>query len=100
MKDPKLWIPVAIDKILEDKETKFAEDFFQAANMFITVKFGQNESLLCNPSCAVINLLSSIKRRAGFAHTNVTLDLSDETGNVLSYKIHVVVSVSHAHELY
>ena len=48
--------------------------------MFITVKFGENESLLCNPSCAVINLLNSIRRRAGYANTNVCLDLSDETG--------------------
>ena len=48
--------------------------------MFITVKFGNNESILCNPSCAVVNLLSSIKRRAGFKHTNVCIDLSDENG--------------------
>ena len=51
-----------------------------AVAMFITVKFGENESLLCNPSCAVINLLNSIRRRAGYANTNVCLDLSDETG--------------------
>ena len=50
--------------------------------MFIIVKFGQNESLLCNPSCAVINLLTSIKRRAGYGNTNLILDLSDETGKV------------------
>lgn len=49
--------------------------------MFITVKFGENETLLCNPSCAVINLLNSIRRRAGYGNTNVCLDLSDETGN-------------------
>ncbi|KAL8623859.1 hypothetical protein ACOMHN_002187 [Nucella lapillus] len=48
--------------------------------MFIIVKYGQNESLLCNPSCAVVNLLTSIKKRAGYGNTNLTLDLSDETG--------------------
>ncbi|KAK2161357.1 hypothetical protein LSH36_118g05015 [Paralvinella palmiformis] len=47
--------------------------------MFIIVKYGNNESLLCNPSCAVINLLNSIKRRAGYGNTNVCLDLSDES---------------------
>jgi hypothetical protein len=48
--------------------------------MFIIVKYGQNESLLCNPMCATINLLSSIKKRAGYGNSNVVVDLSDETG--------------------
>ena len=48
--------------------------------MFIIVKYGNNESLYCNPSCAVINLLNSIKRRTGYGNTNVCLDLSDESG--------------------
>lgn len=48
--------------------------------MYIIVKYGNNESLLCNPSCAVVNLLASIKRRAGFANSKTLLDLSDETG--------------------
>ena len=48
--------------------------------MYITVKFGNNESILCNPSCAVVNLLSSIKRRAGYKQANILLDLSDENG--------------------
>lgn len=56
--------------------------------MFITVKFGENESLLCNPSCAVVNLLNSIRRRAGYANTNVCLDLSDETGLVKELDAH------------
>lgn len=51
--------------------------------MFVIVKFGNNESLLVNPSCAVVNLLTNIKRRAGFAHTNKTIDLSDENGKTL-----------------
>ncbi|XP_022328980.1 uncharacterized protein CXorf65 homolog [Crassostrea virginica] len=50
--------------------------------MFILVKYGNNETLLCNPSCAVINLLTNIKRRAGYGNSNVTVDLSDETGLV------------------
>lgn len=48
--------------------------------MFILVKYGNNETLLCNPSCAVVNLLTNIKRRAGYGNSNVTVDLSDETG--------------------
>ena len=50
--------------------------------MFILVKYGNNETLLCNPSCAVINLLHSIKSRAGYGKTNVTVDLSDDTGRL------------------
>ncbi|XP_025103693.1 uncharacterized protein CXorf65-like [Pomacea canaliculata] len=56
--------------------------------MFIIVKYGQNETLLCNPSCAVINLLTSIKRRTGFGNTNLILDLSDETGLIKELDIH------------
>lgn len=51
--------------------------------MFITVKYGNDESLLCNPSCAVVNLLNSIKRRAGMSNNqSVMLDLSDVTGEL------------------
>jgi len=50
--------------------------------MFIVVKYGSNETLICNPSCAVINLLTSIKRRAGYGNSDVTVDLSDETGKL------------------
>ncbi|XP_074662566.1 uncharacterized protein CXorf65 homolog [Tubulanus polymorphus] len=56
--------------------------------MFITVKFGKNESLLCNPSCSVINLLTNIKQRAGFSETGVTLDLSDEKGLIKELDLH------------
>lgn len=51
--------------------------------MFIIVKYGQNETLLCNPMCAIINLLNSIKKRAGYGNSNVIVDLSDETGIAL-----------------
>lgn len=50
--------------------------------MFIVVKYGHNESLLCNPMCAVVNLLKNIKGRAGYGQTNVTVDLSDENGEL------------------
>lgn len=53
--------------------------------MFILVKYGNNETLLCNPSCAVINLLTNIKRRAGYGNSNLTVDLSDETGIVILF---------------
>ncbi|KAJ8308607.1 hypothetical protein KUTeg_013481 [Tegillarca granosa] len=56
--------------------------------MFIIVKYGNNETLLCNPSCAVINLLTSIKRRAGYGNSNVIVDLSDETGLVKELDTH------------
>ncbi|XP_060568119.1 uncharacterized protein CXorf65-like [Ruditapes philippinarum] len=56
--------------------------------MFILVKYGNNETLLCNPSCAVINLLTSIKRRAGYENTNVTVDIADETGLVKELDTH------------
>ena len=56
------------------------EEKYIQINMFILVKYGNNETLLCNPSCAVINLLTNIKRRAGYGNSNVTVDLSDETG--------------------
>lgn len=57
--------------------------------MYIIVKYGQNESLLCNPSCAVVNLLTSIKRRTGYGNTNLVLDLSDETGLVKELDVHM-----------
>ena len=50
--------------------------------MYIRVKYGKNEELICNPMCAVVNLLSSIKKRTGYHNQNIRLDLSDETGDV------------------
>ena len=56
--------------------------------MYITVKYGQNESMLCNPGCAVVNLLSSIKRRTGLSKQDeVVLDLSDETGESREWSV-------------
>ena len=51
--------------------------------MYIVVKYGHNETLVVNPSCAVVNLLTSIKRRAGYAGTNLVLDLAEDTGELL-----------------
>jgi len=48
--------------------------------MFIRVKYGDDETLLCNPSCAIINLLTNIKTRSGHADSDVVVDLTDETG--------------------
>ncbi|XP_002730713.1 uncharacterized protein CXorf65-like [Saccoglossus kowalevskii] len=56
--------------------------------MYITVKFGSNQALLFNPACAVVNLLTNIKARCGYADTDVMLDLSDETGLVKELDAH------------
>ena len=49
-------------------------------SMFITIYYGDQKSLLFNPSCSVVNLLSSIKERCGYGDTDRVLDLTDETG--------------------
>jgi len=48
--------------------------------MFIRVKYGDNETLLCNPNCSVINLLSSITTRSRQTDCHAVIDLTDETG--------------------
>jgi len=48
--------------------------------MFVRVKYGDNETLLCNPSCTIVNLMSSIKTRTGHVDNDVIIDLTDETG--------------------
>lgn len=54
--------------------------FLLNKKMFILVKYGANETLLCNPSCTIINLLTSIKRRSGLGNTDLVVDVADETG--------------------
>ena len=49
--------------------------------MFITIYYGDQKSLLFNPSCSVVNLLKSIKERCGYGDSDRVLDLTDETGN-------------------
>lgn len=56
--------------------------------MFILVKYGNNETLLCNPSCAVVNLLKSIKKRAGYGNSEIIVDVADETGLVKELDAH------------
>jgi len=56
--------------------------------MFIRVKYGDDETILCNPSCAVINLLTSIKTRTGHAQQSFTIDLTDVTGLVQELDAH------------
>ncbi|KAL4238973.1 hypothetical protein ACF0H5_003677 [Mactra antiquata] len=63
--------------------------------MFILVKYGNNETLLCNPSCAVVNLLTSIKKRAGYGNTDLVVDIADETGLVKELDTH---KADHAHK--
>ena len=48
--------------------------------MFIRVKYGDNETLLCNPNCSIVSLLSHIRSRSGQTDDDVVLDLTDETG--------------------
>jgi len=48
--------------------------------MFIRVKYGDDETLLCNANCVVVNLLSSIKCRSEHADQDIAVDLTDETG--------------------
>ena len=56
--------------------------------MFIVVKYADNQSLIVNPMCSVVNLLSSIKSRTGHdLDKDMVIDLSDETGNYLLFKI-------------
>lgn len=48
--------------------------------MFIKVRYGHDELLLCNPQCVVNNLLDNIRLRCGLANSGKILDLSDESG--------------------
>jgi len=50
--------------------------------MFVTVRFGNDQRQIFNPDCAVVNLLTDIKRRC-FVGMSQDIDLTDETGNVL-----------------
>ena len=54
--------------------------------MFIKVRYGNDELILCNPQCSVNNLLDSITARCGMKNSNKTLDLSDESGIYLDLR--------------
>ena len=58
------------------------EGLTESSTMFIRVKYGNDETLLCNPNCVVVNLLSSIKTRSGHADSQLAIDLTDETGPI------------------
>jgi len=55
--------------------------------MFIRVKYGDGETLLCNPNCTVINLLTSIKTHSKLTDSDTVIDLTDDTGRFPSYSI-------------
>jgi len=68
--------------------------------MFVVIKFGNNETILVNPNSSVVNLLASIKRRAG---TSKTIDLSDENGLVKDLDVHkydMATKFLQSHETY
>lgn len=48
--------------------------------MFIRVKYGDNETLICNPGCTIVNLLANIKNRTGHSGNTITIDLTDDSG--------------------
>ncbi len=48
--------------------------------MFIIVKYGDNQNLLCNPDCISVNLLSFISKRIGLTLNGSIFDLSDTEG--------------------
>ncbi|KAL5254285.1 hypothetical protein ACHWQZ_G013910 [Mnemiopsis leidyi] len=51
--------------------------------MFITVYFGENQELVCNPECNIRNLLDNIKERcSSCCQTTDTIDLTDTRGNL------------------
>jgi hypothetical protein len=49
------------------------------STMFINVRYGENESALCNISCKVQHVLMHMKKMAS-VKANALLDLCDETG--------------------
>ncbi|XP_028401459.1 uncharacterized protein CXorf65 homolog [Dendronephthya gigantea] len=49
--------------------------------MFVTVKYGDGEVLVCNPACKTDVLLDDIRKRCSY-EKEVMVDLSDESGNL------------------
>ncbi|XP_046852055.1 uncharacterized protein CXorf65 homolog [Xenia sp. Carnegie-2017] len=56
-------------------------NFYFSAQMFVTVKYGDGEELLCNLECKTNVLLDDIRRRCSYGK-EVMVDLSDENGNL------------------
>lgn len=61
--------------------------------VFIRVKYGDDETLICNPGCAIVNLLASIKNRTGLAGNTLTIDLTDDSGRPNQMTMNVRVGV-------
>ncbi|KAJ8044599.1 hypothetical protein HOLleu_07384 [Holothuria leucospilota] len=55
--------------------------------VFITVRFGDDQSALFNPNCRNVNLLRDIKRKCD-CNLDDTFDLSDESGEVANLWSH------------
>ncbi|XP_019618568.1 PREDICTED: uncharacterized protein CXorf65 homolog [Branchiostoma belcheri] len=55
--------------------------------MFITVRYGENKSEIFNPKCRVLLLLKAIRDKCGCEHGD-TIDLADETGEVMELSTH------------
>ncbi|PIK54270.1 hypothetical protein BSL78_08843 [Apostichopus japonicus] len=55
--------------------------------VFITVRFGDDQSALFNPNCRNVNLLRDIKRKCD-CNIEETFDLSDENGEVANLWSH------------
>ncbi|XP_066281727.1 uncharacterized protein CXorf65 homolog [Branchiostoma lanceolatum] len=55
--------------------------------MFITVRYGENKSEIFNPKCRVLLLLKAIRDKCGCEHGD-TIDLADETGEVMELASH------------
>ncbi|XP_078590885.1 uncharacterized protein LOC144870500 isoform X2 [Branchiostoma floridae x Branchiostoma japonicum] len=55
--------------------------------MFITVRYGENKSEIFNPKCRVLLLLKAIRDKCGCEHGD-TIDLADETGEVMELANH------------
>jgi len=64
--------------------------------MFIRVKYGDDETMLCNVNCVVVNLLSSIRTRSGHANSQIAVDLTDETGPFYARCAAVSCAILHA----
>ncbi|XP_067941724.1 uncharacterized protein CXorf65-like [Watersipora subatra] len=57
--------------------------------MYIRIKYADNQSLIVNPMCSVINLLTAIKNMTGHAaDKDMLIDLSDETGLIQDLEVH------------
>ena len=57
-------------------------------NMFISVKYGDDELEIFNANCISVVLLACIKETCGIVDDSTTIDLCDETGLVKNLSSH------------